>query len=66
MGEIICKHCGRTFEEDKSYCPYCQTATPAQKERDIAALKKKMFFFIVGLAIVCAIMILWLPRNIPG
>jgi predicted amidophosphoribosyltransferase len=65
MSEIICNHCGRTFEEDNNHCPFCQTPTPAQKDKDLAAVKKKMIIFIVGVSIFCAIMILWLPRNIP-
>jgi len=65
MSEIICNHCGRKFEEDDGHCPFCQTQTPAQKDKDLAPAKKKMIFFMVGLTIFCAIMILWLPRNIP-
>jgi ribosomal protein L37E len=64
MSEITCNHCGRTFDEDNNYCPSCRTPTPAQQERDFAALKKKIIFYIVGLAIFCAIMILWLPRTL--
>jgi len=65
MSEIICNHCGRTFDEDDNHCTFCQTPTTALKNTDLAQVKKKMILFIVGLTIFCAIMILWLPRNIP-
>jgi len=65
MSELICNHCGRTFEEANHHCPFCQTPTPAQQDKDLVAVKKKIIIFIVGLSIFCAIEILWLPRHIP-
>ena len=65
MSEITCRHCGRPFDESLNYCPSCRTPTPAQQEKDLARVKKKFILFIVALAIFSAIMILWLPREIP-
>jgi len=62
MGEVSCNHCGRTFDEEKNYCPACRTPTTAQQDKDLAAARKKFILFVVGLTIFCAIMILWLPR----
>jgi len=64
MSEITCSHCGRTFNENKNYCPSCRTPTPAQQDKDLAAIKKKFIFFVVGLTVFCAVMILWLPRDL--
>lgn len=60
---IVCNHCGRTFDEAGNYCPYCRTPTPSQQEKDSSALKKKFMYFVIGLAFFCAVMILWLPRE---
>jgi predicted amidophosphoribosyltransferase len=65
MSEIICNHCGKAFDDDRDYCPSCRSPTPAQQDKDFASLKKKIILYFIGLAIFCAIMILWLPRYIP-
>ena len=62
--EIVCNHCGNTFDEANGYCPSCRTPTPAQQYRDLDIIKKKYIYFVVGIAIFCAIMVLWLPRKI--
>jgi len=64
MTDIACKHCSRTFDEEKNYCPYCQTPTPAQQDKDFNAVKRKAILWIAGLAVFCIIMILWLPREL--
>jgi len=60
---IVCNHCGRTIDAAESYCPCCRTPTPTQQEKDLSAVRKKFMYFVAGLAIFCAVMILWLPRN---
>jgi hypothetical protein len=65
MSQITCNHCNKAFDEENHYCPACQAPTPAQQDRELAAIKRKVILFIAGLTIFCAIMILWLPRNIP-
>lgn len=60
---VVCNHCGRTLDAAESCCPYCRTPTPAQQEKDLSAVRKKFIYFVAGLAIFCALMILWLPRN---
>jgi len=63
VGVIVCHHCRRTFDETENYCPYCRTPTPARQEKDLSAVRKKFMYFVAVLAIFCAVMILWLPRN---
>jgi predicted amidophosphoribosyltransferase len=62
--EVACNHCGSTFNEANNYCPSCRAPTPAQQIKDLDVVKKKFIYFVVGIAIFCAIMILWLPREI--
>gem|GEM_PF-3168322 len=63
MSEIICNHCGNSFDEAINYCPSCRKPTPSQQERDLSAIKRKFIIGIVGLAIFCMVMIVWLPRG---
>ncbi len=60
--EIVCNHCGRSFDEANNYCPSCRTPTPAQQDKDLSAVGRKFMYFVAGIAIFCALMILWLPR----
>ena len=64
MSEIHCNHCGRKFDDADNFCPACQTPTPAQQDRDVAATKKKFLYILAALAVFCLIMILWLPRHV--
>jgi len=63
MNDITCNHCGKSFEAQQHYCPYCLTPTPARQNANFAASKRKILLIFIALVIFCAIMILWLPRN---
>ncbi|MBC8209482.1 MAG: DnrP protein [Gammaproteobacteria bacterium] len=62
MTEIDCRHCGTTYEEEQLYCPNCRTPSPAQQQQDFNRVKNRFIYFVIGLTIFCAIMIVWLPR----
>ncbi len=64
MTETNCNHCGQAFDEEKRFCPYCNTPTPQQKDREAAETQKKFIRFLIVLAVFCIIMMLWLPRDI--
>ena len=64
MKEMTCNHCGRAFDEEQHFCPYCHNPTPQQKDRETAESQKKFLRFLVILVIFCIIMVFFLPRDI--
>lgn len=56
--EVRCLYCGKTYPSGPDHCPHCQA--PAH-ERPQARLRR--FRWLVALlALLCLILILWLPR----
>ena len=64
MKETNCNHCGRAFDEEMRFCPYCSTPMPKQKELEMAKTQKKFIRYFLILIVFCIIMVFWLPRDI--
>ncbi len=64
MSETTCNHCGQTFDDQQDACPYCRTPTPKQQNTDFDSKKKRFMLLFIALIILCAVMIVWLPRVI--
>lgn len=56
--EIRCLYCGKTYPPGVDQCPHCRA--PAH-HRPRARLRQ-FRWFVALLAVLCLILILWLPR----
>ena len=57
--EIRCLYCGQMYSADAQSCPHCQAPTHT---RPRATRLRQFRWFVALLAVLCAILILWLPR----
>ena len=62
MSEITCNHCGQRFDDQQDACPYCRTPTTRRQDTAFGAKKKRFMLLFIALIIVCAVLIVWLPR----
>ncbi|HEC06101.1 zinc-ribbon domain-containing protein [Thiolapillus sp.] len=59
---VKCLYCGEKIPADSAHCPKCGAVSHFQERGYRAGVRGKFIFWFVVLVIVCAIMILWLPR----
>jgi uncharacterized paraquat-inducible protein A len=57
--EIRCLYCGQMYPDDAPSCPHCQAPTHTLRR---ATRLRQFRWFVALLAVLCAILILWLPR----
>jgi len=64
MSETRCNHCGETYDDALAACPYCNTPAPRQRDREAAGTQRRFIRFFLVLVVVCAILMLWWPREV--
>lgn len=60
-----CLYCQHDNPVEETVCEDCGMNLPQNTERDKTQRLSRFKWFVIGLAIFCAIMIVWLPRSNP-
>lgn len=61
-----CLYCQHDNPAEQSACEDCGMNLSQHSERNQAQRLLRFKLFVIGLAIFCAIMIVWLPRSNPA
>lgn len=61
-----CLYCQQESPKGQDNCQHCGMALPQQQAQREAQRLLRFKWFVIGLTIFCAIMIVWLPRSMPS
>jgi predicted nucleic acid-binding Zn ribbon protein len=61
-GPVKCLYCGGEVPEERSHCPHCGAVSHFQQRGYRAGVRRRFILFLVALAILSVVAILWLPR----
>lgn len=56
--ELRCLYCGKTYPPGAERCPHCQAPAHVRPQ----ARLRRFRWLVIALAVLCLILILWLPR----
>ena len=59
-----CLYCQQESRPEASECEHCAMPLPAHTERSQEHRLRNFRWFVIGLTLFCAAMIVWLPRVI--
>lgn len=61
MRKLVCKHCGGDTEASDKACSHCGIPLPPDHGKNS---QRKFILFFIALVIFCAVMVIWLPRDL--
>lgn len=61
---LRCLYCQRDNPIDAGDCAGCGMPLPTRSARAGERRQRRFLWFCIGLALFCALMILWLPRSL--
>jgi uncharacterized membrane protein YvbJ len=61
MRDLTCKHCGGVVNAGDKNCPHCGIPLPPDFDKDP---RRKFVLFFIALIVFCALLIIWLPRDL--
>jgi len=59
-----CLYCQRDNPPQEPECRHCGMPLPALADGAGERRQRRFMWFCIGLTVFCAVMIVWLPRNI--
>jgi predicted nucleic acid-binding Zn ribbon protein len=60
--QVKCLYCGKKISANISHCSHCGAVSHYQEKGYRVGARKNFLVWFVLLVILCAVMILWLPR----
>ncbi|WP_369602149.1 zinc-ribbon domain-containing protein [Hahella sp. SMD15-11] len=61
-----CRNCKAELSDDAAFCARCGMPVDRSREWSVMGVRITFPVWVILIAIFCAIMIVWLPRTIPG
>lgn len=63
---VTCLFCQHDTPDAQEHCQHCGMALPKQQAAHKARTLRRFAWFVVGLTLFCAAMIIWLGRTPPA